>query len=226
MPNDGPNTFITTQTLSVNNDQFGLRWDQYLSPSDNMTVRYMYSGGPTTDPLSTSGANLPGFPVGEEDRAQNVVIQETHVFSPAVVGVTRFSYLRNKFLFDQHLNHLPPSSLGFQYEPTLAEAAGPPFIQVGGYASVGDPITGPRNTFQNTFDVSGSLNWIRGKHELKLGGGFRRDQINALQGIATNGFFVFAPFPFSDAFASFLSGEPVVCLQGGGNLGRHIAARR
>jgi len=225
LPNDGPNTFITTQTLRVNNDQFGLRWDQYLSPSDNMTVRYMYSGGPTTDPLSTSGANVPGFPVGEEDRAQNVVIQETHVFSPAVVGVTRFSYLRNKFLFDQHLNHLPPSSLGFQYQPTLAEAAGPPFIQVGGYASVGDPITGPRNTFQNTFDVSGSLNWIRGKHELKFGGGFRRDQINALQGIATNGFFVFAPFPFSDAFASFLSGEPVVFLQGGGNLGRHIRGK-
>ena len=225
LPNDGPNTFITTQTLSVNNDQFGLRWDQYLSPSDNMTVRYMYSGGPTTDPLSTTGANVPGFPVGEEDRAQNVVMQETHVFSPAVVGVTRFSYLRNKFLFDQHLNHLPPSSLGFQYEPTLAEAAGPPFIQVGGYASVGDPITGPRNTFQNTFDVSGSLNWIRGKHELKFGGGFRRDQINALQGIATNGFFVFAPFPFSDAFASFLSGEPVVFLQGGGNLGRHIRGK-
>jgi len=225
LPNNGLNSFITTQSLSVNNDQFGLRLDQHLSPSDNLSLRYMYSGGPTTDPLSTSGANVPGFPVGEQDRAQNFVVQETHVFSPAVVGVARFSYLRNKFLFDQHLNHEPPSSLGFQYEPTLPESAGPPFIQVGGYASVGDPITGPRNTFQNTFDISGSLSWIRGRHELKFGGGFRRDQINALQGIATNGFFVFAPFPFSDAFASFLSGEPVVFLQGGGNLGRHIRGK-
>jgi outer membrane receptor protein involved in Fe transport len=225
LPNRGLNSFISTQSLSVNNDQFGLRFDQHLSPSDNLSLRYMYSAGPTTDPLSTSGANVPGFPVGENDRAQNFVIQETHVFSPAVVGVARFSYLRNKFLYDQHLNHQLPSSLGFQYDPTLAEAAGPPFIQVGGYASVGDPITGPRNTFQNTFDVSGSLSWIRGQHELKFGGGFRRDQINALQGIATNGFFVFAPFPFSDAFASFLSGEPVVFLQGGGNLGRHIRGK-
>ena len=137
------------------------------------------------------GANVPGFPVGEYDRAQNFVAQETHIFSPTTIGVARFSYLRNKFLLDQHLNHESPSDLGFQYAPTLPSAAGPPFIQVGGYASVGDPITGPRNTFQNTFDLSGSLSWIHGRHELKFGGGYRRDQINALQGIATNGFFVF-----------------------------------
>lgn len=228
LPNQGasqPNTFITTRTRSVNNDQFGLRFDQYLSRTDSLNLRYMFSAGPTNDPLSTSGANVPGFPVGENDRAQNLVVQETHVFSPAVVGVARFSYLRNKFLFDEHINHETPSSLGFQYQPTLGAAAGPPFIQVGGYASVGDPITGPRNTYQNTFDLSGSLSWIRGHHELKFGGGLRRDQINALQGIASNGFFVFTNFPYSDGFASFLSGEPVVFLQGGGNFVRHIRGK-
>ena len=92
LPNRGSNTFVTTQSLSVNNDQFGLRFDQYLTPSDNLSLRYMYSGGPTTDPLSTSGANVPGFPVGEEDRAQNFVAQETHVFSPSLVSVLRFSF--------------------------------------------------------------------------------------------------------------------------------------
>ena len=139
--------------------------------------------------------------------------------------MARFSYLRNKFLLDQHINHESANDLGFQYAPTLASAAGPPFIQVGGYASVGDPITGPRNTFQNTFDLSGSLSWIRGRHDLKFGGGYRRDQINALQGIASNGFFVFANFPYSDGFASFLSGNPVVFLQGGGDFSRNIRDR-
>ena len=191
LPNAGTNGFIATQSLSENNDQFGLRLDHYLSPSDTLNFRYMYSSGPTTDPLSTAGANVPGFPVGQDDRAQNFVAQETHVFSPTTIGVARFSYLRNKFLLDQHINQQPASDLGFQYAPTLPEAAGPPFIQVAGYASVGDPITGPRNTFQNTYDFSGSLSWIHGRHELKFGGGYRRDQINALQGIATNGFFVF-----------------------------------
>src|SRR5580704_3311516 len=224
-PNVGENGFIATQTLSANNDQFGVRLDHYLSEADTLNFRYMYSSGPTTDPLSPVGANVPGFPVGEYDRAQNFVTQETHIFSPTTIGVARFSFLRNTFLLDEHLNHESPSDLGFQYAPTLPSAAGPPFIQVGGYASVGDPITGPRNTFQNTFDLSGSLSKIYGRHELKFGGGYRRDQINALQGIASNGFFVFANFPYSDGFASFLSGNPVVFLQGGGDFAREIRDR-
>ena len=88
--------------------------------------------------------------------------------------------------------------------------------------TVGDPITGPRNTYENVFDYSGSLSWVRGKHELKFGGGYQHQQINVLQGIATNGFFVFAPFPVTDAFASFLTGQPVVFLQGIGDFSRHI----
>lgn len=219
------NSFIGTETLIQNNNQFGIRLDHYLSTTDTLNFRYMYSSGPTTDPLSPVGANVPGFPVGEYNRAQNFVTQDTHVFSPKTIGVVRFSFLRNTFLLDEHLNHQSPSTLGFQYSPTLPLAAGPPFIQIGGYASVGDPITGPRQTFQNTFDFSGSLGWIHGRHEFKFGGGYRRDQINGLLGIASNGFFVFENFPFSDPFASFLSGNPVVFLQGGGDFNREIRDR-
>ena len=124
----------------------------------------MFSNVDRTDPLSTAGASVPGYPVGEDHRAQSFVAQETHTFSSAMVGVFRFSYLRNKFLFDQHLNHTSPADLGFTYTPSLDIAAGPPFIQVNGYTSVGDPITGPRDTYENAFDFSGSVSWIRGKH--------------------------------------------------------------
>src|SRR6202008_2990330 len=112
--------------------------------------------------------------------------------------------------------------LGFKYTPSLDVAAGPPFVQINGYTTVGDPITGPRKTYENDYDLSRSLNWVRGKHELKFGGGYQRQEINVLQGIATNGFFVFAPFPVTDAFASFLTGQPVVFLQGIGNFSRGI----
>jgi len=46
--------------------------------------------------------------------------------------------------------------------------------------------------------------------------------VNVLQGIATNGFFVFAPFPITDSFASFLFGQPVFFLQGRGDFSRGI----
>ncbi|MFP5238004.1 MAG: carboxypeptidase regulatory-like domain-containing protein [Acidobacteriota bacterium] len=222
LPNVGTNLLSTTQTLSNNSDQFGVKVDEYLNPRDTLTFRYMFDQLNQVDPLSPGGASVPGFPVGEDQRAQNFVAQETHTFSPNLIAVARLSFLRNKFLFGEHEDHQLPSTLGFQYQPSLGVAAGPPFIQVNGYSTVGDPITGPRNTYENVFDYSGALTWVRGKHELKFGGGYQRQQINVLQGIATNGFFVFVPFPITDAFASFLTGQPIVFLQGIGDFSRGI----
>ncbi len=213
------NLYNTTQILRDSEDQWGLRVDHYLSSRDALSFRYMFLNGTRFDPLSTSGAGVPGFPVGENHRTQNFVAQSTHTFSPSLVNIARFAFLRNKFLFDEHLNNTSPASLGFQYPPTLGVAAGPPFIQFGGggYASIGDPITGPRDTYENAFTVAESLTWIRGRHELKFGGDYRRDQINVINGIASNGFFVFVPAPLSNAFANFLIGQPLLFLQGGGD---------
>ena len=222
IPNAGTNLFSTTQTLQNDTDQFGLKLDHYLTGRDTLNFRYMFNQFSQLDPLSPNGASVPGFPIGEDQRAQNFVAEETHTFSPTLVAVGRFSFLRNKFLFGEHTNHQPPGSLGFQYQPSLDVATGPPFIQVNGYSTIGDPITGPRNTYENVFDYSGSLSWVHGKHEFKFGGGYQRQQINVLQGIATNGFFVFVPFPVTDAFASFLFGQPVVFLQGVGDFARGI----
>lgn len=222
-PNSGTNVFTSTQVVRQDSNQFGLRLDHYLSVSDTFNFRYSFSDGSQFNPIPTSGASVPGFPVGQEQRAQNFVAQETHTFSPAVIGVLRFSYLRNKFLYGERTNHTSFDSLGFHYQPSLAIAAGPPFIQVNGYTTIGDPITGPRNTYENSFDYSGSLSWVHGRHDLKFGGGYQRLQVNVLQGIATNGFFVFAPFPVvGDAFASFLFGQPVFFLQGRGDFSRGI----
>ncbi len=221
-PNSGLNTFISTQTKHDDFNEGGLRVDHYLTANDNLNFHYMISDGTRFDPLSPAGASVPGFPIGESHRAQDFVAQETHTFSPSVIGVFRFSFLRNKFLFGERTNHTPPSALGFNYQPSLDLAIGPPFIQVNGYTSVGDPITGPRDTFENAYDESASLSWVRGRHELKFGGGYQHLHVNALQGIATNGFFVVAPFPLTDAFASFLVGQPVFFLQGRGDFSRGI----
>ena len=221
-PDVGTNGFLSTGTLRDDRNQFGLRIDHYLTSSDTLNFRYMFNNVNRFDPLSPAGASIPGYPAGEDHRAQNFVGQETHTFTPAMIGVFRFSYLRNKFLVDEHINHTSLASLGFGYSPSLPLAAGPPFLLVSGYTSVGDPITGPRDTYENAFDYSGALSWVRGAHELKFGGGYQHLQVNALQGIATNGFFVFAGFPVTDAFASFLWGVPVEFLQGRGDFSRGI----
>jgi hypothetical protein len=223
LPNTGTNLFTSTQIVTQNYDQFGIRLDHYLTTSDALNFRYMFNQGNQFNPIPTSGASVPGFPVGQDQRAQNFVAQETHTFNPNLIGVLRFSYLRNKFLYGERTNHTTPASLGFAYAPSLDVAVGPPFIQVNGYTTIGDPITGPRNSYENVFDYTGSLSWVHGRHDLKFGGGYEHLQINVLQGIATNGFFVFAPFPVvPNAFASFLFGQPVFFLQGRGDFSRGI----
>ena len=222
-PNNGNNVFTATEVVHQDTNQFGLRFDQYFGGADVLNFRYAYSDGTEFHPIPTSGASVPGFPVGQDQRAQNFVAQETHAFSPAMIGVARFSYLRNKFLYGESENHTSLDSLGFGYQSSLDVAAGPPFIQVNGYTTIGNPITGPRDTYENAFDYTGSLSWVHGRHELKFGGGYQHLQVNVLQGIATNGFFVFAPFPVvPDAFASFLFGQPVFFLQGRGDFSRGI----
>ena len=221
-PNVGTNLYSASGVINNDYNQSGIKVDDYLTQKDNLNFRYSFYQSSDLNPLSPQGASVPGFPVGQGQRAQNFVAQETHTFTPTLVGVLRFSFLRNKLLYGQSEVHTPPSSLGFQYSPSLPVAEGPPFIQISGYTNVGNPITGPRNTYENLYNISGSMSWSRGKHLFKFGGGYQYQQINVTQGIATNGFFVFAPFPVTDAFAGFLSGTPVVFLQGLGNFTRHI----
>ncbi|MFB3923045.1 MAG: TonB-dependent receptor domain-containing protein [Terriglobia bacterium] len=220
--NVAPNLFRTTQIMRNNSDQAGVRLDHQFSDRDSLSGRYSYGTGSNVNPLSIKGADVPGFPVGDDLTTQSATISENHSFSGRTFNTLRASYFRHAFLFDQRFNRTPPRDLGFQYDTTLAAAEGPPFFIVNGYASVGDPITGPRDTVQNTFELNDSLAHIEGRHTLKFGGEYRRNQINAVQGIASNGFFVFVPFPFSDPFASFLAGMPIVFFQAGGDLQRYL----
>ena len=211
-PNYGPNAYGTTQELHNTSDQFGLRLDHYLSSRDTISFHYLFTNGSQLDPLSIAGANVPGFPVGENFRAQNAALEETHSFSPSVVNVARFSFLRNKFFGDEATNHTPSLLTGIHVLPHAGKPGRPPLcrgwwlcVRRQSHHRTGD------TSYQNTFSLTDSLAWVRGKHELKFGGELQRDQLNTLLGIASNGFFVFAPVPIAgDAFADFLIGQPVV----------------
>ena len=220
--NAGPNLYVTTQVVRNGADQGGLRYDHIFHDRDQLAFRYARAQSSNIDPLSIAGANVPGFPVGEDIGTHSAVLSETHLFSPTTTNVLRLGFFRNGFDTDKPLNKTSLRQLGFNYDSTLASASGPPFLIVSGYASTGNPITGPRDTTQNTYEIQESLSRVSGAHSFKFGAEFRRTQINMSEGIASNGFFVFAPFPASDSFASFLLGFPVVFFQGGGDMNRGL----
>ncbi len=221
LPNIGTNVFESTQLGSNDYDQGGFRLDHYFGDRDQLFLRYAVSSQHEFDPLPIAGAGVPGFPVTDDIATNSATVSWVHL-SPQTVQTVRASFLRNVFLNGQAVNHTPGSSLGFQYAPTLGLNDGAPYLIVSGYASLGNPITGPQNTYQNDYQGSYSLAMTRGRHSLKFGADFTREQINVLFGIATNGFFVFAPFPASDSFASFLLGQSVQFFQGGGEFDRGL----
>jgi len=55
---------------------------------------------------------------------------------------------------------------------------------------------------------------------MKFGGGYGHDQINVLQGIASNGFFVFVNAPLTNPFASFEIGQPIFFCKAAAILAR------
>jgi hypothetical protein len=223
LPN-APNQVYESTQIGINNyDQGGFRFDHYFNDGkDQLFLRYSSSRLHELDPLPIAGAGVPGFPVTDDISTNSVTISDVHLTSSQTVQTFRASFFRNVFLNGQALNHTPGSSLGFDYPPTLGLNEGVPYLIVSGYASLGNPITGPQNTYQNDYQGSYSIAMTRGSHNLKFGAELDRQQINALFGIATNGFFVFAPFPASDSFASFLLGQSVEFFQGGGQFDRGL----
>jgi hypothetical protein len=222
LPNIGTNVYESTQLGTKDYDQGGFRLDHYFGGKDQMFLRYSVSHIDEFDPLPIAGAGVPGFPVTDGITTNSVTVSDVHLTSSQTVQTFRGAFFRNVFLNGQATNHTPGSSLGFDYQPTLGLNQGVPFLIVSGYAALGNPITGPQNTYQNDYQGSYSIAMTRGRHNMKFGAELDRQQINALFGIATNGFFVFAPFPASDSFASFLLGQSVQFFQGGGQFDRGL----
>lgn len=222
LPNIGPRLYSSTQILTNNYDQGGFRLDHYFSDSDQIFARYATSLQHELDPLPINGSGVPGFPVTNDITTNSATISDVHLYSPSLVQTARIAFFRNVFLEGAATNHSPASNLGFTYAPTLPSELGNPYLIISGYADIGNPITGPQNTYQNDYQGYYSLAWTRGAHNYKFGADLDRQQINVLLGIATNGFFVFAPFPVNDSFASFLLGEPVQFFQGGGDFNRGL----
>ena len=222
LPNAGTNVFESTQLGNNNYNQGGFRFDHYFGPSDQLFVRYSTSSLNGLNPLPINGSGVPGFPVTDGIDTNSVTGSWVHLISAETVQTVRASIFRNVFLEGQAANHTPGSSLGFQYQPALGANDGVPYLIVSGYANLGNPITGPQNTYQTDYQGSYSIAMTRGRHNLKFGADLTRREINVLLGIATNGFFVFAPFPASDSFASFLLGQSVEFYQGGGDFNRGL----
>jgi hypothetical protein len=214
-----------TRLLHQNNNQAGARLDWRPSTSDTVVLRYALARTDEENPFSILGSDIPDFPVGNDINIHVVGLSQTHIFGHGAVNTAHAGFFREHFLMESRLSGLTPRSVGFAYDPTLASAAGMPFILVSGYSSIGDPAIGPRDTTQTNWEIADTLSLVSGRHRAKFGIELRRVTIDTVQGHFANGSYQFdSQGPTRSAFANFLLGGPSRFTQAGGDFQRNLSA--
>jgi hypothetical protein len=151
-----------TATEPANNplDQFrfSVKVDHNLGPNDRLSGTYLLENVHATSDLSGNSATSFGVPLENPNRAQTAGITWMHTISPTALNAFKIGYTRRT------ANFTGPGSANF---PSVF--AIDPLVSGFG-SSAGIPQFFTENQFQYKDDVS----ITHGKHQLKVGGEYRR----------------------------------------------------
>ena len=188
--------FINAPVHKLNEDEFDVRVDHNISAKDSLFARFSYDeatsflpgGAPAfaeQDPFSSS-QNI-------TNHGRNAALSETHIFSPNTVNQANVGYNRI-FNYIQSFGNgtceakklgIPGANLGGISCGLTTTSVG------GGFWGLGDRGFAPFQGGTNIFDVSDSFDMIRGKHNIRVGGEVRANQMNVLTNAFQDGFWVF-----------------------------------
>jgi Carboxypeptidase regulatory-like domain len=217
--------------------KFDLRLDHTFSANDNMFARFSYDqassfvpgGGstlPNNAPTNFAESNFFASNQGILNHGRSVAISETHIFSPTTVnqftlGYNRiFNYITSQGTSSCLANKLPIPIPGGNLDCNAQNQCIPTGIScgltisqvLGGYFSIGDRGFSPFQGGTNIYSGSDSLDIIRGKHDIKIGGSVRLNQMNVRTKGFQDGFWSFTGAFSRDALADFLLGDSVLAI--------------
>ena len=200
--------YVSSPAGRDRNDQFDARIDHKLGSRSDLAFRYSFADRDFHEPFGGAGfAAIPGFGNDVPRRTQNVMLSETHSFSPTLLNELRFGFNRNasSVLHEGRGRNLT-QQLGL---PSLASprAQGLIYVSLPGYSPLGDEYNNPQLTHINTFEIVDQLSGNRGRHFWKAGFNFRRFQQNAYRDIQARGLLNFAGYTGS-GLSELLQGLP------------------
>ena len=191
LPSTG-NTLFTSPTNALDRDQGLGKVDHRFSDSNALAFTYFIEKQRSFDPFAFSGSAIPGFGQQGKITFTNYVLRDTHTFSPNLVNEARAGFHRRAQPGVIPVNHTTPASLGFsQIVPDDPANAGPPWLIINGYSSVGNTIQGPQARYDNTWQYADTMSWIKGKHAVKFGGDYRAYEQNQQFTFINNGYYQF-----------------------------------
>ena len=199
-PPDVPGTvvgdFVNSPVKQFKDGEFDLRLDHQFSDKDSFYARFSYDQATEFLPVGTAGfLNSDGFTSSQSlaDHGRNAALSETHIFSPNTINKVTGGYNR---IF----NHI----LSFANGSCVSQKLGIPGANLGGVScglvdtligggfwGLGDRGFAPFQGGTNVFYISDSFDMIRGKHDIKVGGEIRANQMNVLTNAFQDGFWIF-----------------------------------
>lgn len=215
--------FVSSPTSRDRNDNFDVRVDHKFGDASTFTARYSFGDRDLFDPFTGATFSLvPGFGNFVPRRSQNLMLSETHVFSPNVVNEARFAFSRVAAAVTAE-----GGGTSLNRQVGLPELSNNPrdfglsFITITGFSPLGDEFNNPQQSATNVFQFLDNATYVSGAHLAKFGFEFRAMQQNAFRDVQSRGFLTFSDrFPLTgNALADLLLGFPF--LTGGARLDNH-----
>jgi hypothetical protein len=218
-PNQGTNIWAAAPSGSNDRDQFVARVDHQLSAANTLTGRYIFDKGVRLLPLGHFASNaapniqVPGFSNQEANRFHNLLLADTHVFSPRWINDFRFSYQRANVASGEPVDQVDPNTLGFTF-PRVSSIDVAPVIAVSGITGLGPPIFSQR--VYNFYQFINNVGYNQATHSVKFGAEVRRTHLSSLFTSIGNGSFTFNGLASRNSQADLLLGFPFLFLQAAG----------
>ncbi len=210
--------FVSSPALRDDEHHFDVRVDHALTPASELAARYSFADRDLFEPFAgTTFAAVPGFGNNVPRRAQNLMVSETHTFSPLLVNEFRFGFNRVSIgVLQQNAGTSLNSQVGLPELSSQARDFGLSFIRISGFSPLGHEFNNPQESTSRTYQFLDQVSYVRGSHLLKFGGEVRIVQQDGFRDVQSRGFLNFLGVFTGNPLADLLLGLPT--LTGGALL--------
>ena len=209
--------YVNQPVRKLNEGEFDIRLDHNFSDKDSAFARFSYDQAVSFVPGGSPGfaeASPFASTQGILNHGRNVAVSETHVFSANTVNQVSAGYNRIfNYISSYGTGTCEAQALGIPGANLGGISCGLTSTQLdGGYWSLGDRGFAPFQGGTNVFSISDSFDMIRGKHDIKVGGGIRANQMNVKTEGFQDGYWIFTGFWGGEPMADLLEGLPSLAI--------------
>src|SRR5579864_5266050 len=211
------NNFIFNGKYKFDETAFETRFDYNISSKDRFLAHYAIATPKATNPSNfpnVDGGAGSGTSATLDNRVQSVAFDWNHIFNPGLLNDARVGFNRFKdatLPLDFGTN--AGNAVGIPNANHGGNSSGLTKINISGYQQLGDSLWVPETIAENVYQLADTLSWTHGKHSLKFGADFRRQQRNFFQQTAPSGLLNFGGNYTGNGLADTLLGFPISTLQ-------------